>query len=104
MMVVSLVEHDDGSATVHMDMSAEEIHALIESAFRIALVKGLKTVEEQVMEEMKDERQEAKPDNWISLTDEEIDYYIINKVRSSTKENLAELIRFCEKKLKEKNT
>ena len=58
MMVVSLVEHDDGSATVHMDMSPEEVHALIESAFRIALVKGLKMVEEQVMEEMKDERTE----------------------------------------------
>ena len=58
MMVVSLVEHEDGSATIQLDMSPEEVHALIESAFRIALVKGLKMVEEQVMEEMKDERTE----------------------------------------------
>jgi hypothetical protein len=54
MMVVSLVEHDDGSATVQVDMSAEEIHLLIESAFRIALINGLKLVEEQEMQKMKE--------------------------------------------------
>ena len=56
MMVVNLIEHDDGSATVQMDMSAEEVRLLIESAFRIALVKGLKMVEEQEMKEWQDER------------------------------------------------
>lgn len=58
MMVVNLIEHDDGSATVQMDMSAEEVRLLIESAFRIALVKGLKMVEEQEMKEWQDERSE----------------------------------------------
>jgi hypothetical protein len=56
MMVVNLIEHDDGSATVQMDMSAEEVRLLIESAFRIALIKGLKMAEEQEMKEWQDER------------------------------------------------
>ena len=46
MMVESLIEHEDGSATVQLDMSPEEVQLLIESAFRIALIRGLKMAEE----------------------------------------------------------
>jgi hypothetical protein len=41
---------------------------------------------------------------WVSLTDEEIDYYIVHRCGVATKKNLVELIRLCEIKLKEKNT
>ena len=41
---------------------------------------------------------------WASLTDEEIDYYIVHRCGVATKKNLVELIRLCEIKLKEKNT
>ena len=51
MKVESIIEHEDGSATIQMDMSAEEVGLLIESAFRIALIKGLKMAEEQELTE-----------------------------------------------------
>lgn len=56
MIVESLIEHEDGSATLQLDMSAEEVRLLIESAFRIALMRGLKMAEEADMKEFLDER------------------------------------------------
>jgi hypothetical protein len=40
---------------------------------------------------------------WVGLTDEEIDYYIVHRLSTATKSNLAALIRLCEARLKEKN-
>ena len=56
MMVVNLIEHDDGTATVQLDMSAEEVRQLIESAVRIGLIEGLKMAEDKRMKEWQDER------------------------------------------------
>ena len=58
MMVESLIEHEDGSATLQLDMSPEEVHLLIESAVRIGLIRGLKMAEEADMKEWMDERTE----------------------------------------------
>ena len=58
MIVESLIEHEDGSATLQIDMSAEEVRLLIESAFRIALMRGIKMAEEADMKEFLDERSE----------------------------------------------
>jgi hypothetical protein len=41
---------------------------------------------------------------WVGLTNEEIDYYIVHRFGVATKKNLVELIRLCEANLKEKNT
>ena len=56
MMVEKLIEHEDGSATLQLDMSPEEVHLLIESAVRIGLIRGLKMAEEADMKEFLDER------------------------------------------------
>jgi predicted RNA binding protein with dsRBD fold (UPF0201 family) len=40
---------------------------------------------------------------WVGLTDEEIDYFIVHRLRIATKENLTALIRLCESKIKEMN-
>jgi hypothetical protein len=58
MFVESLIEHEDGSATLQLDMSPEEVHLLIESAVRIGLIRGLKMAEEADMKEFLDERTE----------------------------------------------
>ena len=58
MMVESLIEHEDGSATLQLDMSPEEVRLLIESAVRIGLIRGLKMAEEADMKEWMDERSE----------------------------------------------
>ena len=58
MMVEKLIEHEDGSATLQLDMSPEEVHLLIESAVRIGLIRGLKMAEEADMKEFLDERTE----------------------------------------------
>ena len=41
MIVENLIEHEDGSATIELNMTAEETRLLIESAVRIGLMKGL---------------------------------------------------------------
>ena len=51
MQVVHIEELEDGSALVQLDMSAEEIHQLIESAFTIALCEGLKRIKQERIEE-----------------------------------------------------
>lgn len=56
MMVESLIEHDDGTATMMVNMSAEETRQLIESAVRIGLIEGLKMAEDKRMKEWEDER------------------------------------------------
>ena len=56
MIVESLIEHEDGSATLQLDMSPEEVHLLIESAVRIGLIRGLKMAEEADIKEFLDER------------------------------------------------
>ena len=58
MMVENLIEHEDGSATLQLDMSPEEVRLLIESAVRIGLIRGLKMAEEADMKEWMDERTE----------------------------------------------
>lgn len=52
MNVNEIQEHEDGSATVIVDMTKEEMSVLIESAFRIGLVEGLKLVEEKRLKEL----------------------------------------------------
>ena len=54
MMVKNLIEHEDGSATIEFDMSAEETRLLIESAIRIGLMKGLLMEETELGEQMKE--------------------------------------------------
>jgi hypothetical protein len=44
-----------------------------------------------------------KKREFVGLTDEEIDYFIVHRLRIATKENLTALIRLCESKIKEKN-
>ena len=54
MMVENLIEHEDGSATMLVQMSNEEMRSLIEVAFRIGLMKGLlmedSSLEQQIKE------------------------------------------------------
>jgi len=52
MKVTNITEHDDGSATVVIDMTEEERHALIGSAVIIALTEGLKLKEAQSLKEI----------------------------------------------------
>lgn len=54
MMVENLIEHEDGSATIQLNMSAEETHLLIETAIRIGLMKGLLMEETELGERMKE--------------------------------------------------
>ena len=54
MMVENLIEHEDGSATIQLNMSAEETRLLIESAIRIGLMKGLLMEESELGERMKE--------------------------------------------------
>ena len=54
MMVENLIEHEDGSATIQLNMSAEETRLLIETAIRIGLMKGLLMEETELGERMKE--------------------------------------------------
>ena len=54
MMVENLIEHEDGSAPVEFDMTAEETRLLIETAIRIGLMKGLLMEEAELGERMKE--------------------------------------------------
>lgn len=40
---------------------------------------------------------------WVGLTEDEIDYYIVHRLGNASKKNLVNLIRQMEEKLKEKN-
>ena len=52
MMVENLIEHEDGSATIELNMTAEETRLLIESAVRIGLMKGLLMEEAELSKRM----------------------------------------------------
>jgi len=52
MKVTEITEHEDGSATVFVDMNEEEKHALISSAVIIALTEGIKLKEIQSIGEI----------------------------------------------------
>ena len=52
--VTEYVEHEDGSATIELNMTAEETRLLIESAVRIGLMKGLLMEEAKLGEQMKE--------------------------------------------------
>ena len=54
MMVENLIEHEDGSATIELNMTAEETRLLIETAIRIGLMKGLLMEETELGERMKE--------------------------------------------------
>jgi hypothetical protein len=50
--IEELVEHEDGSATVIVEMTLDEKALLIESAIRIGLIEGIKLVEEKRLKEL----------------------------------------------------
>ena len=52
MMVENLIEHEDGSATIELNMTAEETRLLIETAVRIGLMKGLLMEEAELSKRM----------------------------------------------------
>ena len=52
MIVENLIEHEDGSATIELNMTAEETRLLIESAVRIGLMKGLLMEEAELSKRM----------------------------------------------------
>ena len=54
MQVIDLVEQEDGSAIVTIDMTAEEKHMLLESAVIIGLTHGIKLAEQERIEECRD--------------------------------------------------
>ena len=47
MKILSMKENEDGSATVELDMTADEVASLIQSAVIIGLTEGLKLVEQE---------------------------------------------------------
>ena len=53
MEVINIVEQEDGSAIIELEMTAEEKHHLMESAFIIGLTEGLKLVVEKKVNELK---------------------------------------------------
>ena len=53
MMVKNLTEYEDGSALLSIDLSSEEIQALIQAAVTIGLTEGIKLVEQNKLKELK---------------------------------------------------
>lgn len=51
MQVIDLVEQEDGSAIVTIDMTAEEIFLLLESAIIIGLTNGIQLAKQERIEE-----------------------------------------------------
>lgn len=51
MQILSMKENEDGSATVELDMTADEVASLIQSAVIIGITEGLKLVEKERMKE-----------------------------------------------------
>lgn len=54
MMVKNWTEYEDGSALLSIDLSPEEIQALIQAAVTIGLTEGLKLVEQNKLKELKE--------------------------------------------------
>lgn len=50
-------ENEDGSATVELDMTADEVASLIQSAVIIGLTEGLKLVEQERIKECQESAQ-----------------------------------------------
>ncbi len=60
MMVKNLTEMEDGSALIELDLSPEEIQALIQSAVTIGLTEGIKLVEQNKLKELKECQESAQ--------------------------------------------
>lgn len=54
MQVISMTEMEDGSAVVELDMSPDEMRSLLEYAVCMGLVEGLKLLQKQKLEELKE--------------------------------------------------
>lgn len=54
MMIKNLTEMEDGSALIELDLSPEELQALIQSAVTIGLTEGIKLVEQNKLKELKE--------------------------------------------------
>jgi len=52
MKVVNIIEHEDGSATVVIDMTKDEINQLVSTAVIIGLTEGIKLKETQSLGEL----------------------------------------------------
>lgn len=58
MIIENLIEHEDGSATMQVQMSNEEMRSLIEIAFRIGLMKGLLMEDSELEQQIKERQNE----------------------------------------------
>ena len=47
MKVTELIEHEDGSATIILDMNNDEVKQLLEAAIIIGITEGIKLKEQQ---------------------------------------------------------
>jgi hypothetical protein len=54
MKVISITEMEDGSAVVELDMSPDEMRSLLEYAVCMGLIEGLKLLQKQKLEELKE--------------------------------------------------
>lgn len=55
MLVTHFKDNEDGSVIVNLEMTKEEHDELVGMVFRIALMEGLKMVEEKKLKEFEDE-------------------------------------------------
>jgi len=60
MQVISMTEMEDGSAVVELDMSPDEMRSLLEYAVCMGLVEGLKLLQKQKLEELKECQESAQ--------------------------------------------
>ena len=60
MMIKNLTEMEDGSALIELDVSPEELQALIQAAVTIGLVEGIKLVEQNKLKELKECQESAQ--------------------------------------------
>ena len=58
MMVENLIEHEDGSATMQLQMSNEEVRQVIELAIRIGLMKGLEMEDAEAHKRLQERQNE----------------------------------------------
>lgn len=55
MEIISVEEQEDGSALIQVNLTAEEIHKLLESAIVIGLTEGLIKMKEEKLNDLKSE-------------------------------------------------
>ena len=60
MMIKNLTEMEDGSALIELDLSSEELQALIQAAVTIGLTEGIKLVEQNKLKELKECQESAQ--------------------------------------------